>query len=246
MDQNTKIYVSIFFIAMMIIFSILEKLLGDKRIDAKKELWVDLISFFAFHLFGFVLGLSLTKAILKGDYQLLHQLHNLNSVVKVILSLMLNDFLLYWVHRLMHKTNFLWRAHLWHHSPSQLYWMSGFRTSLIHAFFFILSRTFVAFAIFKLTPIELTVFYSLGILFQFTMHTSWVFGHKIIEIILVTPRYHRIHHEASDNMNSNYGFVFTLWDRFFGTMTCPEKAPSSTLGLKEPVSTPLWKKLAGI
>jgi len=54
-----------------------------------------------------------------------------------------------------------------------------------------------------------------------------------IELLFVTPRFHFVHHSADVHFtNSNYGFIFTLWDRLFGTYTNPEHvAPDELLGI---------------
>jgi sterol desaturase/sphingolipid hydroxylase (fatty acid hydroxylase superfamily) len=52
--------------------------------------------------------------------------------------------------------------------------------------------------------------------------------------ILVTPKVHKIHHSSYKNYtNSNYGMIFTFWDRIFGTFTKPSKVKHSmTYGLE--------------
>jgi sterol desaturase/sphingolipid hydroxylase (fatty acid hydroxylase superfamily) len=47
---------------------------------------------------------------------------------KLLLFYIVEDFGLYWVHRLMH-TKRLWRTHKWHHYPNYMYWLAGIRTS---------------------------------------------------------------------------------------------------------------------
>jgi sterol desaturase/sphingolipid hydroxylase (fatty acid hydroxylase superfamily) len=43
-----------------------------------------------------------------------------------------------------------------------------------------------------------------------------------VEWILITPDYHRIHHGARGYARRNLGFVFTIWDRIFGTYVNPQ------------------------
>jgi sterol desaturase/sphingolipid hydroxylase (fatty acid hydroxylase superfamily) len=43
-----------------------------------------------------------------------------------------------------------------------------------------------------------------------------------VEWILITPDYHRIHHGARGYARRNLGFVFTIWDRMFGTYINPQ------------------------
>jgi hypothetical protein len=51
--------------------------------------------------------------------------------------------------------------------------------------------------------------------------------------ILVTPEFHFAHHVADLKIaNTNFGAVFTIWDRLFGTYTDPRAVPENApLGL---------------
>jgi sterol desaturase/sphingolipid hydroxylase (fatty acid hydroxylase superfamily) len=41
---------------------------------------------------------------------------------------------------------------------------------------------------------------------------------RIVRRLIVTPDMHRVHHSVIiREMNSNYGFNFSVWDRWFGT-----------------------------
>ena len=61
---------------------------------------------------------------------------------KLVLFYIVEDFGLYWVHRLMHTTKF-WRTHKWHHYPNYMYWLAGIRTSIPHIMLF--NLTFIQF-----------------------------------------------------------------------------------------------------
>lgn len=50
----------------------------------------------------------------------------------------------------------------------------------------------------------------------------------------VPPEMHRIHHTPKDeDTNSNYGTIFTLWDRLFGTLNARRRFPSEPFGVTE-------------
>ena len=134
---------------------------------------------------------------------------------KLLLFYVVEDFGLYWVHRLMH-TKRLWRTHKWHHYPNYMYWLAGIRTSIPHILLF--NFTFVA-ARPLLADAPLWIF-------QLHMNVSW--KSTWLEYLIVTPRYHHIHH--SDNpahYRSNLGSLMTVWDRMFGTYFDPDKIKQS-------------------
>jgi hypothetical protein len=64
--------------------------------------------------------------------------------------------------------------------------------------------------------------------------------------LLVTPRFHFVHHSAKQHVaNSNYGFVFSAWDRIFGTYTDPGTVPrDDPLGLGYEISG--WRLVLGL
>jgi hypothetical protein len=58
----------------------------------------------------------------------------------------------------------------------------------------------------------------LNLLYQFWVHTEHIPKLGFIEKIFVTPSNHRVHHAKNpEYIDANYGGVFILWDRMFGT-----------------------------
>ena len=62
----------------------------------------------------------------------------------------------------------------------------------------------------------------------------------------MTPRFHFVHHSARQHVaNSNYGFIFSLWDRMFGTFNDPANVASNDpLGLGYEISG--WRLMVGL
>ncbi|MEH6571077.1 MAG: sterol desaturase family protein, partial [Halioglobus sp.] len=59
---------------------------------------------------------------------------------------------------------------------------------------------------------------SLNLIYQFWVHTEHVPKLGWYEKVFVTPSNHRVHHAQNDlYLDRNYGGVFILWDRLFGT-----------------------------
>ncbi|MGI9294245.1 MAG: sterol desaturase family protein [Pseudomonadales bacterium] len=141
----------------------------------------------------------------------------------IVTAIVLTDFCLYWTHRLLHS-KYLWHTHAWHHAPKYLWWMAGLRGSplhvimnfapsaLVYAFFPTPDNGPIAVALALHTIVNQHYQHS-NIKFPFASQLEWVF---------VTPRYHFVHHSANPIFtNSNYGFVFSVWDRMFATYTDP-------------------------
>src|SRR5262249_29953789 len=66
-------------------------------------------------------------------------------------------------------------------------------------------------------PVIVTVG-SLNLIYQFWVHTEHIRRLGPLERIFVTPANHRVHHARNPlYIDRNYGGVFILWDRMFGT-----------------------------
>jgi sterol desaturase/sphingolipid hydroxylase (fatty acid hydroxylase superfamily) len=78
------------------------------------------------------------------------------------------------------------------------------------------------------------------------MHLNMRVGNRWLERIIVTPRYHHIHHSDNpEHYNNNLAALFTIWDRLFGTYLDPEKVPRNlTFGIGE--SVPAVRLVVGL
>ncbi len=149
-------------------------------------------------------------------------------------NLVLADLLGYWAHRMLHSRPF-WPTHAWHHSPRHLYWVAGLRNSPVNTILIALPYT-ITFALFPIPEAGVLAgsFAVFQILNQHYLHSNLRLPfQRQLEWILVTPRYHFVHHSATrSRTDSNYGFIFSVWDRLFGTYTDPGQVPEDdVLGL---------------
>jgi sterol desaturase/sphingolipid hydroxylase (fatty acid hydroxylase superfamily) len=78
------------------------------------------------------------------------------------------------------------------------------------------------------------LFLSSGALFNHANFALPAPADRLIRLLIVTPDMHRVHHSIQPReMNSNYGFNLSVWDRLFGTYVAePEGGQTNmTLGL---------------
>ena len=96
-------------------------------------------------------------------------------------------------------------------------------------------------------PVEIFVTVAaLNLIYQFWVHTEHIGRLGIIDYILVTPSNHRIHHaQNKEYIDANYGGVFILWDRMFGTFIDEREDLKPIYGTSKPLNTwnPLWANL---
>ena len=214
-------------------------------VDRRKDLGIDLLAIGICISFGewvripILAGIELTRGFVSP-------LAALPVLLKILLSVATADFALYWVHRAMHASDFLWNTHRFHHSITQLYWLSGARTSVTHLFLFALTQMTIAYVLFGLTVPEAAFAFSFGIAVNIWVHANIRVDLGPLQWLVITPGYHRIHHASDSRSRRNLGFVFTIWDRAFGTYLDPRSITEAfALGSAEP-DKGLGRQVAGV
>jgi sterol desaturase/sphingolipid hydroxylase (fatty acid hydroxylase superfamily) len=135
----------------------------------------------------------------------------------------------YVLHRSMHA-RWLWRIHKWHHAPPYMYWFAGVRATIVQQFLFNLPVA-IAFPLIGPAPSWIGLFLALELIIRNDwMHLNVSWRSNWLEWILVTPRYHHIHHSAYPAHRGNYGSLFSIWDRLFGTRIDPDKVTPTEFG----------------
>ena len=228
------------FFGCVAVFEFCERIWPAQPVDRWHDLKLDVLSF------AFALAVNRASNYLfrawVGDFTapglatIVQHLQALPSAVRIIMALFIVDFIIYWIHRGQHNFDVLWRTHAWHHSIEQMYWFAGFRTSFLHSFIYNIPQVVIPVTLFKLSPAEAGIGYSLGLLIQFWEHTNLDVKVGLFKWLIITPAYHRIHHSATIHRGMNLGTTFSLWDRMFGTYVDPADAPESfPMGLGERV-----------
>jgi len=226
-------------------FEILERFRPAREVDRWKHLKIDVVSFALAILMNRISQYSITgflaahaPATILGHW---FTLQGLPSSARIFLAIMLADFVIYWIHRAQHAFGPLWQTHQWHHSTQQLYWFSGFRVSFLHTFIYNIPQAAIPILVFNLSPLEVSIAYSIALLIQFWEHTNLNIGIGPLQYLFITPAYHRVHHSVEHNRR-NFAATFSLWDWLFGTYYDPAKLRADApLGLGEPYGV---KKMA--
>ncbi|HLG40591.1 MAG TPA: sterol desaturase family protein [Chitinophagaceae bacterium] len=143
-----------------------------------------------------------------------------NVLMKVIIGVLALDFSSWLVHFVMHKSRFLWRFHLIHHSDTNVDVTTGLRhhpgDSLLRGVFFMLLIFFSGAPMYSVMIYQTLVVISTA----FTHANIRLPSHldKVLSYVLVSPNMHKVHHHWKlPYTDSNYGAVFSFWDRILGT-----------------------------
>ena len=166
------------------------------------------------------------------------------SVWTWVFAFVLYDFCYYWLHRMGHERNILWAAHSVHHQSEDYNLSTALRQTSTG---FLLSWIFyLPLAVLGLPLVVFISVASLNLLYQFWVHTRHVPKLGWFEWFFVTPSNHRAHHAQNAlYMDRNYGGVFILWDRLFGTFQEEDDNEPVVFGVTTPLASwnPLWANL---
>ncbi|TDH25227.1 sterol desaturase family protein [Segetibacter sp. 3557_3] len=181
-------------------------------------------SFTTIHLIihtGFaVLIILLSDWCKANNFGLIHWL-NASIGLAILITILTLDFFGGWlVHFTEHKFAWLWRFHIVHHADNNVDVTTGLRhhpvESVLRGVFF-LAGVVVAGA----PMYAVMIFQTVLVLFvQFT-HANIRLPRKVdrlLSYVLVSPNMHKVHHHwKQPYTDSNYGAVFSIWDRLLGT-----------------------------
>ncbi len=133
-----------------------------------------------------------------------------------VLATVLYDLCYYWQHRMGHERTLLWAAHVAHHQSEDYNLTTALRQTSTG---FLLDWVFYIPMFLLGIPAEVVVTVAaINLIYQFWVHTEHVPKLGWYEWVFVTPSNHRVHHAQNDiYLDRNYGGIFILWDRLFGT-----------------------------
>jgi sterol desaturase/sphingolipid hydroxylase (fatty acid hydroxylase superfamily) len=175
-----------------------------------------------FNVLVFIFSFGTLFWLVNQVHRVLHIgiLENLHSfVMQLAIVFMINTFVGYWAHRLMH-TRWLWELHKVHHAAEEMNIITPFRNHPIEQVLMSLVNA-VPVALLGATPSVIITFSALNMVYQSLAHSELNLKSRIWDWIWITPAAHRIHHsDKVEHFDRNFG-TLTLWDYIFGTYLLP-------------------------
>lgn len=202
--------------------------------------WWNNIALHALNSYFFLLIIPVTtiSAAIYSQEHILGLLHALdfNLWSSFVIGFFLYDFFHYSIHRVFHKIPVLWKLHRLHHSDPDV----DVSTELKHHPFEVVMTVGAAVVVvflFGIPPVAIILCSLLTQVVSLISHANIKISENVDTLtrkVFVTPSMHRIHHSAwQPETDSNYGVLFSFWDRLFGTYVDMPLAgyESMTLGL---------------
>ena len=161
-----------------------------------------------------------------------------------IIAFLLYDLSYYWMHRMHHEIKILWATHSVHHHGEDYNLATALRqtsTGWLWKWIFYLPMVILG------IPGEVFVTVAgINLVYQFWVHTEHIGHLGFLEKIFITPMNHGIHHAKNkEYIDANYGGVFIIWDRVFGTYTARIDEVTPVYGTVSALKSfnPIWANI---
>ena len=151
--------------------------------------------------------------------------------VQVVMVILISDLLRYWLHRLSHTYEFLWRLHAVHHSVQKLYWLNTSRFHPLEKGLQFLMDVF-PFMLLGVSEEVIALHFILYAVNGSFQHCNIVLKYGWLNYVVSSADLHRWHHSRkAKESNNNYGNNIILWDIVFGTFYLPPGREVEEIGL---------------
>ena len=158
-----------------------------------------------------------------NEGSLLNLQSKLDPITGGAITFLASSFVWYWWHRLIHKSDLLWKLmHQLHHSPNRIEALTTFYVHPLDSLTTSLLNAFVAYSILGVGPVSAAIAIMAVTIFSLVSHADQNTP-KWLGFFIQRPEMHRLHHELGVH-KSNYGLP--LWDMLFGTWKNPETGPA--------------------
>ena len=217
---------SIILVGGITFFWLLEGALPLFKFNYKK--WKHAIPNLFFTLTTIIINFSLAFLLLKtadwvqaNNFGIINWLPEMPLWLYVVLGVLFLDFFgAYLAHFTEHKIKVLWMVHLVHHSDHKVDTTTANRHHPIES---LIRFAFTLVGVFLVgTPIAIIFLYqSLSLVATQFTHANIKMPKKVdklISYIFISPDMHKVHHHnVLPYTDSNFGNIFSVWDRIFGT-----------------------------
>ncbi len=139
------------------------------------------------------------------------------ELARVLLAVLLSDFLGWLHHVIRHKVRWFWFFHEVHHSQRQMNPWTDTRYHIVD-YFEAQAVRFIPLFMLSLSQPAIVAYIFFRIWFTRFYHSNIRSNLGILRYVFVTPQSHRIHHSVlPKHQDKNFAVFLSIWDRMFGT-----------------------------
>jgi sterol desaturase/sphingolipid hydroxylase (fatty acid hydroxylase superfamily) len=216
-----------FFIAGMVLLWLVENAIPLVNTHYKKTKGKHAATNVAFTAIHFIIHTFLAGGIVfiagwteKNNFGLVHWA-NLQPLMVILITCLVLDFFAGWLcHFVEHQIPLFWRFHIIHHADNNVDVTTGLRhhplESVWRGLFFYIGVFVSGAPMFAVLLYQTALVFITGFTHANISLPAWL--DKALSWVLVSPNMHKVHHHwKQPYTDSNYGAVFSIWDRLLGT-----------------------------
>lgn len=239
--DNQRELLSTLFTMTVIATAWLEVFFPRRPLDVPRwRRWISNLPLGAFNILIFTLAVPLgafAAALLAEEHGWgALRLAPLPDWLAIALGVLALDLTGYMSHRILHSVPALWRLHHVHHSDIEIDFTTTVRHHPAEALLMVMA-VFGFTIVVGASPESVVLYQIAATVIDFASHGNLRVPQKLdgwIRSVVVTPDMHVVHHSARKReTDSNYGTVFSFWDRLFGSYVAKpaEGVAAMTIGL---------------
>ena len=224
----------------------------------RRDFWLDTFyMFFNFFIFtivisGFyeVFSLFLSDSLGVNMQSLsIFDIEELSAWAQLLIFFVINDFVQWFTHVLLHRIPLLWRFHKVHHSVKEMGFAAHLRYHWMENIFYKPLKVLVVMIIGGFEPEQAFIVHFVAIAIGHLNHANIKLSYGPLKYILNNPVMHLYHHAYSlpDNKphGINFGISLSIWDYIFRTNHIPEDSGTIELGYPTDERMPkgFWRQL---
>jgi len=213
----------------------------------REDFWLDTFyMFFNVFIFSLVGYAALSNVVAEAFNDFLKNAFGVRNLVAINIALwpgwaqmlllfLLRDFIHWNVHRLLHRSPWLWKFHQVHHSVQQMGYAAHLRYHFMET---IVYRTieYLPLAMIGFGIQDFIIIYLFALTIGHLNHANIYLPLGPLKYIFNSPQMHIWHHSKELPKGSygvNYGISLSIWDYFFGTVWMPHDGRDIELGFPE-------------
>jgi len=156
--------------------------------------------------------------------------------------LLVYDFLYYWLHRALHRSDALWTIHKLHHTETQVNVTTTLRVHWLEEVLKLIFIILPVSLLFDSPPAAAGWLAGILGLWLFFVHANMRISFGPLSWLMVSPATHRIHHSLDPVLsNRNFAVIFPIWDVIFGTYVHPTKDNWPRTGVTGETAPGFWR-----
>ena len=210
----------------------------------RKDFWLDwfymYLNFFIFQigLFGLyeLLGKGFNSIGITSSSFILIEKEAMPTLVFILIFFILNDFVQWFTHVLLHKFEFLWKFHKVHHSVKEMGFAAHLRYHWMENLFYKPLKTLVVMIFVGAEPEQAFFIHFFAVLIGHLNHANIKITWGPLKYIFNNSVMHLYHHvkELPAGMSNgiNFGISLSLWDYIFKTNYIPEDSGTVEIGFE--------------